>query len=219
MNLISNIDTLTKIKHYDSLFIESYANIKRDNRFFKNLRPIYDQIDHIIQIIKSTFNREILLIHVSKINNISIENKIVRLRNAYNGVLNLLYYYNNYTNYGEQITELIKYLDSRITIIDDIDISEFKLVEFSPTNAIKNEEHQEESNQETEQESDEHNQDNSNDTDYEEENINNEEDDLDNSIYDNMKRSIYNGTNSIKTILVRVITSFIKAVRSIFWFF
>ena len=62
MNLISNIDTLTKIKHYDSLFIESYALIKRDKRYFKNFRPIYDEIDHIIQIIKSTFNNELLLI-------------------------------------------------------------------------------------------------------------------------------------------------------------
>ena len=34
MNLISNIDTLTKIKHYDSLFIENYVLIKRDKRYF-----------------------------------------------------------------------------------------------------------------------------------------------------------------------------------------
>ena len=97
MNLISNIDTLTKIKHYDSLFIESDSHIKRDKRYFKNYRPIYDEINHIIQIIKSSFNNELLLVHISKINNISVEEKLLRLRNAYNGVLNLLYYYNYYT--------------------------------------------------------------------------------------------------------------------------
>ena len=47
---------------------------------------------YIIQIIKSTFNNEILLIHLSKINNIETEDRLLRLQNAYRGVLNLLFY-------------------------------------------------------------------------------------------------------------------------------
>ena len=221
MNLISNINTLTKIKHYDSLFIESDSRIKRDKRYFKNYRPIYDEINHIIQIIKSSFNNELLLVHISKINNISVEEKMLRLRNAYNGVLNLLYYYNNYTNSGKQITELVKYLDTRIANIDNIDISEFKLVEVNPTNTIEyediniSENEIEDNDTESEEEFDEHNQNNSDETDYEEE----EEEELNNSIYENIKQSIHNGSNNIRLIVVRVITSFINAFRSIFSFF
>ena len=221
MDLIRNIDTLIKINHYDSLFIENDNRIKRDKRYFKNFRPIYEEIDHIIQIIKSSFNNELLLVHISKINNINVEGKMLRLRNAYNGVLNLIYYYNNYTKSGKKITELIKYLDNRIANIDDIDISEFKLVEVTPSNTIEYGDISDNDieNNDTEEEFDEHNQDNSDETDYENEDINGNGEELNNNIYKNIKQSIYNSSNNIRRIVVRVITSFVNAFRSLFSFF
>jgi len=206
-----NINTLIKLNQYDSLIIENNTFIKKDKRYLKCYRPAYECVDDIIQIIKSIFNNELLLIQLNKINNINNDNRISRLHKAYNGVLNLLYYYNNYTEYGEKLTELIKYLDNKISNIDNI-----------PTNLLKYEktiiDESDEKNDEYDT-TDEFNTDDESDNESDNESDDESDDEIKQSIYENLKNSIYIGSNNIKNIVVQAITSFINAVKSIFSFF
>ncbi len=196
-----NINTLTRLNKYDSLFIENNIFIKKDKRYLKCYRPVYEQIDTIIEIIKSTFNNELLIIHISKINNIDTEARLLRLRKAYSGVSNMLYYYNKYTNYGNKITNLIKYLDTQISNIDNINIEKLQLSQTIP-NSI---EYFSDSSETSDTDSicDE--------TEYDEE--------LNRSMYENIKNSIYQSSNNIKVIIIQVVTSFINAVKSLFYFY
>ena len=196
-----NINTLTRLNKYDSLFIENNIFIKKDKRYLKCYRPVYEQIDTIIEIIKSTFNNELLIIHISKINNIDTEARLLRLRKAYSGVSNMLYYYNKYTNYGNKITNLIKYLDTQISNIDNINIEKLQLSQTIP-NSI---EYFSDSSETSDTDSicDE--------TEYDEE--------LNRSMYENIKNSIYQSSNNIKIIIIQVVSSFINAVKSLFYFY
>ena len=224
--MIKNINTLADINKHDSLYIFNNNFIKKDNRYFKFYRPIYKQIDDIIQIIKSTFNNEILLIHLSKINNIETEDRLLRLQNAYRGVLNLLFYYNTYTTYGNQITDLIKYLDSQISSIENININKvyqtfqnsIKYTTEQDSDYSEKEDIEEDSEVYSEvyseEDSEVYSEENSEENSEEE-----SENDLNRSIYENIKNSIYNSTTNIKIIIIQVVTSFISAVKSIFTIF
>ncbi len=198
-----NINTLTRLNKYDSLFIENNIFIKKDKRYLKCYRPVYEQIDTIIEIIKSTFNNELLLIHLSKINNIDTEARLLRLRKAYSGVSNMLYYYNKYTNYGNKITNLIKYLDAQISNIDNINIEKLQLSQTIP-NSIEYFSDSSDSSDSSE----------TLDTDS----ICDDEE-LNRSMYENIKNSIYQSSNNIKIIIIQVVSSFINAVKSLFYFY
>ena len=225
--MIKNINTLAKINKHDSLYLENNIIIKKDKRYFKCYRPIYTQINDIVQIIKSTFNNELLLIHLSKVNNIDTEERLLRLQNAYKGILNLLFYYNTYTNYGNQITELIKYLDTQLSNIENINFNELSQtiqnsIEYEQTTEEYEEENNEEETDEAETdeaETDEAETDEE-ETDYSSDDSNEESnEDLNRSIYEDIKNSIYNSSNNIKIIIIQAVTSFINAVKSIFTFF
>ena len=206
--MIKNINTLAKINKHDSLYLENNIIIKKDKRYFKCYRPIYTQINDIVQIIKSTFNNELLLIHLSKVNNIDTEERLLRLQNAYKGILNLLFYYNTYTNYGNQITELIKYLDTQLSNIENINFNEL-------SQTIQNSIEYEQTTEEYEEKYDEE-ETNEEETDYSSDDSN---EDLNRSIYEDIKNSIYNSSNNIKIIIIQAVSSFINAVKSIFTFF
>ena len=130
MACITNLTTLTKIKKYDSLIINNDNLLEKDRRYLKNFRPIYNNIDEFITIIKQTFHRELSIIQFSKKNKIDIHHKILRIQYALNGIRNLLYYYNYFTPQGHKIQYVIDYLENLLFSVDTTEITKTHFNEF-----------------------------------------------------------------------------------------
>ena len=77
------------------------------------------------------------MIHFYKANNINADTKIQQLRNAYNGIVNMSYYYKDYTKYGHKIRKLITYLNGQLHMIETIEPLPIQLKSSSQENITK----------------------------------------------------------------------------------